>query len=175
MARVSCQKLRVLYADSAAISDAGLAGLAKIKSLEVLSLGGVRITDIGLQKLSAHKQFRELILNDIPGITDTGMVALKDMEIQILNLTHAHLGDKGLAHLAKIKGLKALFICRTNVTLKGVRDFCSQVKNVEINIAGCPMIDASEVERLRAEFPKVTITDRMPEETDGELITSFAG
>ncbi|MGH7138657.1 MAG: LamG-like jellyroll fold domain-containing protein [Pirellulales bacterium] len=63
----------------------------------------------------------EIDLREFPQIADADLAALAGAErLEALNLDGAHIGDEGLAHVAKLPNLKSLTLSRTAVTDAGV-------------------------------------------------------
>jgi hypothetical protein len=69
-----------------AVTDAGLAALSRLPSLEKLSLGGTSVTDAGVKEVVQIERLREL-------------------ELVSTNIT-----DAGLKDLARLKGLRKLIV-----------------------------------------------------------------
>ena len=60
-------------------TDAGLARLARLRSLRIVRIGGEQITDPGLVHLAALSGLQKLDLRDAPCITDAGMAHIAKM------------------------------------------------------------------------------------------------
>ena len=95
-----------------ALTDAGLAHIAKFKKLSslVLSHGDGAITNDGLSHLAGLKNLTSLSLGNMQGITNDGLSHLAGLK----NLTSfdladcRHITDVGLSHLAGLKNLTSL-------------------------------------------------------------------
>jgi internalin A len=108
----SLQELRLcamsLGRTSDYVTDAGLASLAEIKSLEVLELRCARCTDAGLRHLAKLPKLRSLSIHG-GTFSNSGLVhltrisSLEALRIKALNFT-----DEGLNHLARLSNLKRL-------------------------------------------------------------------
>jgi len=84
------------------LNDEHLAVIARIASLESLTIGGwdVDYTDRGLAALQALPELRSLKLTQAQGITDDGMAYVADFpQLRTLDLTYTNIGEVGLAHL----------------------------------------------------------------------------
>jgi hypothetical protein len=94
-----------------AITDAGLAHVARIKTLEHLEIGGRKITDRGLAQLATLPNLESLVLRFV-GVTDAGLAHLASLA-NLKSLTTGcgpGVTDAGLARLAGLKKLETLEI-----------------------------------------------------------------
>jgi len=91
--------LRWLDLGGTAVSDAGLAHLAKMPNLTRLHLERTRVTDAGLEKLA--------------GLS----------ELEYLNLYGTEVSDPGLDQLQKIPKLKQIYVWQTKVTPAAAKAF----------------------------------------------------
>ncbi len=135
----------------AEITDAGMAHLGQIKSLESLNLPsgitdkglshladlnkltflwvccstGSILTDEGLAHLANLSSLEELHIAG-RGFTDAGMSHLAKLtHLEHLDLYYCPISDQGLAKLATLKSLKSLTIKRQKITISGL--FCLNV------------------------------------------------
>lgn len=75
--QLNLPKLAKLYLVDTQVTDAGLAHLKEIKTLQVLSLVGTPVTDAGLEHLKEAKGLKELYLYGTK-VTDEGVKKLKE-------------------------------------------------------------------------------------------------
>src|SRR5262249_24140874 len=122
---------RTLSLSGAAITDAGLKDLARLKQLQALNLSATRITDAGMKEIAGMKQ------------------------LQALNLLYTRVTDAGLKELAGLK-LKALWVPYGSQTDQGLQAYLAAVDPVSLNLNGWRHVtDAgfkaiSPLKRLRA-------------------------
>jgi len=131
---------------SHATTDAGLASVQNLLSLQHLDLSETRITGQGLRyathlpellylslrhtrigddDLPQLRAFTQLVCLDLSGtaITDAGLAHLKELpSLSSLVVMRTHVTDKGLQHIADYPQLRWLFIGDTQVTATGARE-----------------------------------------------------
>ncbi len=102
------KSLKALYFRDNYISDDGLKYLAELENLEELALDGKRMTDDGLKHLANLPKLRYLLLQS--KFTDDGMRYLKDIpNLKTLNVFSSEkLTDEGLKSISEIKQLETL-------------------------------------------------------------------
>jgi internalin A len=106
------------------ITDLGLAKLTKLKKLQRLDVSGSEITPAGLKQLEGLNQLRSLSLWNCKALDDsaaTGLAALPNLTK--LDLSYTNVGDQALASLAALPRLKELYLTDTRVTLAGFEAF----------------------------------------------------
>jgi internalin A len=106
------------------ITDLGLAKLTKLKKLQRLDVSGSEITPAGLKQLEGLTQLRSLSLWNCKALDDsaaTGLAALPNLTK--LDLSYTNVGDQALASLAGLPRLKELYLTDTRVTLAGFESF----------------------------------------------------
>jgi internalin A len=109
------------------VTDAGLKELARLKSLQALSLGGPKVTDAGLKELARLKSLQKLELSHT-GVTDAGLKhlaalkSLRELDLSLTKVTHA-----GLKELAGMK-LKRLNFDRSLQTDVGLKHYLAAVE-----------------------------------------------
>ncbi len=102
------------------VTDAGVVALAGLKDLQALDLRWTKLTDTGLGKLAGVKALRRLSLSKTK-VTDAGLKAVAGMkEMQILNLEQTGVTDAGLEHLAAMSKLRELHMPGTKVSGTGL-------------------------------------------------------
>jgi Leucine-rich repeat (LRR) protein len=114
------QQLQVLSVAGDKITDVGLAGLAPAPMLETLNLAGTQIDGTGLAGLAGLPQLHNLVLNGTP-ITDVGLANVRSLPaLEVLWLTGTAIDDQGLASVAGLPLLHELNLGGTRVTDAGV-------------------------------------------------------
>src|ERR1700722_3588087 len=106
-----------------ALTDAGLAGLAKLKSIERLDFGDRSgITDTGLKELTHLKNLQSLSIRG-SRVTDAGLKELAGLtSLRFLELDQRLVTDAGLKHLAALTNLQELHLHSTKVTGEGIKE-----------------------------------------------------
>ncbi len=92
-------RIRAVELIKSKITDDDLKCLARLPSLEILEIGGGKVTDAGTVHLEGLVQLQKLYLHDLP------------------------LTDAALRHLARLPNLRVLSLQRTRVTGKGLVHF----------------------------------------------------
>ena len=133
------------------LTDADLKELANMPFLHTLNLqNNLGISDSGLGDL-ANKPLRELHLERTK-VTDRGLISLKKMPLEILNLRGTGIGNAGIKHLVG-KFLKELNLEETLVTDKGLEAVATLSSLRVLNLWGTKISDNAAVylARLRLE------------------------
>ncbi|MDZ4780919.1 MAG: hypothetical protein SGJ19_11755 [Planctomycetia bacterium] len=115
--------LQVLDLGKCQITDAGLDQVAKLITLDSLSLEGVTaITDAGIAKLSPLKTLTNLNLGGT-GVTDESLESIAKLPaLQKLSLAPAPaITDAGLSQLDGLKQLNEIWLVGTGVTAEGAK------------------------------------------------------
>jgi Leucine-rich repeat (LRR) protein len=103
------------------ITDLGLARLSKLVKLRQLDLSGSAITPNGLKTLANLRDLRRLSLWNVNGIDDTAAPYLEALgNLTSLDLSNTAIGDETLARLGKLSDLRRLYVSETKVTEEGV-------------------------------------------------------
>lgn len=111
--------LRILRLANTKINDAGLAVLADLPNLEVLSLSN-QISDNGLKQVKVLKRLKMLELHRAK-VSDRGLATLKELpKLESLDLSDSKITDAGARILASFPALKQLDISGTLITDKGI-------------------------------------------------------
>jgi Leucine-rich repeat (LRR) protein len=106
------------------ITDLGLARLSKLEKLQHLDLSGSGITPSGLKTLANLRNLRRLSLWNVKGIDDSAAPYLEALgNLTSLDLSNTAIGDDTLARLAKLSDLQRLYVGETKVTQEGLAAF----------------------------------------------------
>jgi Leucine-rich repeat (LRR) protein len=106
------------------VTDLGLARLSKLEKLQHLDLSGSAITPNGLKSLANLRNLRRLSLWNVKGIDDTAAPYLEALgNLTSLDLTNTGIGDETLARLAKLSDLRRLYVSETKVSEEGLAAF----------------------------------------------------
>ena len=126
-------------------ADAEADSIAKLDSLQHLTVRQSDLSDAGLQRLTALHQLLDLALLDNARLTDTGLAQLASFEhLQYLNLCNTQIGNRGLAAIGRMTGLEQLYLrnCR-NVTADGIRNLVKTPTLRFLQVADTPIDDAA--------------------------------
>ncbi len=146
--------LKALYVKGTGITNAGLAQLAGLTSLEELELGGsqMKMNDQGLAHLKNLPNLKYLDLQSNT-FTDAGMVYLKDVRSLhgiVVPSKWSIVGDQGLAHLASLPNLERLLIGGSPITDAGMEQIGKMASLRALSISSADISDAgaSQLNRL---------------------------
>jgi Leucine-rich repeat (LRR) protein len=103
------------------VTDLGLARLSKLEKLRQLDVSGAAITPSGLKTLANLRDLRRLSLWNVKGIDDSAAPYLEALgNLTSLDLSNTAIGDETLARLAKLSDLRHLYVSETKVTEEGI-------------------------------------------------------
>jgi hypothetical protein len=106
------------------VTDAGLAKVARLKNLRRLDLSGAVITPGGLKALASLPELQRLSLWNVASVDDSAAPYLETLgTLTSLDLSNTSIGDATLARLAKMSGLRRLYVSETKVTEAGLAAF----------------------------------------------------
>jgi serine/threonine protein kinase len=94
------------------VTDRFLPNLAHLSQLSSLNLSRDLITDRGLLTLSNMPRIESLTLDDIPTVTDSGLIHLLKSHVKTLSLQNTQITDKSIDLLSKVKSLEELDLRR---------------------------------------------------------------
>jgi hypothetical protein len=154
----------------AAVTDRGLADVARSSKLETLRLSGMPVTDGGLASLAGMEKLARLNLNGTR-VTDAGLAHVQDMKQLVeLSLVDTKVTDAGLVHLADHPRLFTLFLNNDAITDQGLTHLATmpmmlvgERKIGRVGLAGTISLNGTQVTdsglaRLREQLPKVRIS-----------------
>ena len=115
-----------------ATSDDMLAPLADLPEVENISLGGAKVTDEGLRRLTVLKNLHVLMLQGTK-ITDRGLESIKNFtQLERLGLNATQVTDAGLDQLRGLTHLKELTLGGTIVSDAGMAKLRQALPNCKI-------------------------------------------
>ena len=115
------------------ITDDALAQVGKIKTLKVLFLQGVEITNEGFGHLSGLTNLRRLRLTRNTGIDGAALASLSDLAfLEDLDFGLTLIDDQGVDHLVAMRSLKYLDLRATHVSQGGYQRLRRGLPNSKI-------------------------------------------
>ncbi len=152
-------RLEILFFHgSPKLSDAGMASIGQIVSLDKLVLEGTKVGDRGIAQLSRLKKLRVLGLKGSP-VGDEAMAAVGQLaNLEELDLTGTNVGDDGVAQLSNLKKLKAMRLNETQVSDASLDRLSQMPGLVEIELRRTKVSNEG-LRRLRAALPKCKVSD----------------
>jgi hypothetical protein len=122
--------------------------LEGLSSLESLSIGGMFITDAGLEGLRKLPQLRDLTVCS-SGMTDAGLAHVEGQgNLRTLSLARTGITGAGLKHLKELKQLEILDLDYTDVDDTGLA-YLSGLENLRFLYFGGPQLDGSGLLHLK--------------------------
>ena len=124
------KQLKRLYFDNSDIGDVGVAELAKMPNLQLLTLNGTRVTDAGLTSLTKLATLEELQLSfDITDKTRHHRAVQEPQEAQPVQ--HEGHGE-GLQELGKLPQLKEIELRGSGISNEAISAFMKAHPNVSV-------------------------------------------
>ncbi len=142
------------------LTNDGMSKLAQIKSLEQLDITSTKVSDEGLKAIGKLPKLRNLILKDDQGITDKGLLTLRNCPLQSVDLSHTSADDSSLKALSQIPTLCTVTLTGTQVTLAGLTDLCSHKNILNVDVYKCREISLKDIATLKAKAPWVIVNDK---------------
>ena len=121
-----------------------------------VSLGGTKITDVGLAHLEGLTKLKSLYLSKTE-VTGAGLVHLKGLTgLEKLSLFLTKVTDAGLVHLKGLNKLETLFLSDTKVTDAGLEHLKGLTKLQELAL-GKTKVTAAGIKQLQQALPNCKI------------------
>lgn len=140
------------------LTDLGLEHLRGHPSICCLFIDGGRITDDGLVVLQSLPRLKEVFLWRTP-ITGSGLIHLRGMSLDHLDICQSPIRDEHLRHLQQLKYIEKLHIGDTPITDAGLVHLHSIKTLREVNLTMCPVTEEG-VDALLAANPDLIVLDR---------------
>ena len=145
------------FDDGTKITDADMAHLKSLTSLQDLDLSDTEITDAGMAHLTRLTSLQDLNLSDTK-ITDAGMAHLTSLtELQCLNLSGTKITDAGLIHLKGLTKLRWLNLFDTKITDAGLAHLKGLTKLQWLSLYGTKITEVGG-ESLKKALPGTDIS-----------------
>ncbi|MFT5093491.1 MAG: hypothetical protein ACI93T_002320 [Porticoccaceae bacterium] len=113
------RRVRSVLLNETAVTDAGMATVGKVTTLQNVDLRGCTISNAGLEPLTALPELKALRLSGESGVTsvdDDGMVHVAKMKnLKALLLDFLWISEVGLEQLAGLDKLEELYLAKTLV------------------------------------------------------------
>jgi len=150
-------QLWALSLREARISDQALATIGKLPSLRYLDLGyNLDLTDTGVASLADLKNLEVLSLSRTR-LTDAGLSAISGFDkLRSLDVSGTQLSDAGIAQLAALKQLAKLSLAQTGITDASVDTLAQWTTLRELDLMSNKLTPES-LARLRAALPECRI------------------
>jgi beta-lactamase regulating signal transducer with metallopeptidase domain len=146
----------VIIWDGRVVTDAGAAHLATLPNLTRLSVSNAKLTDESLRLFSKIPKLESIGLQG-NHFTDQGLEHLKDMtqlKSLYLGLGQNEITDDGLRHLAKLTNLEQLDLQRSKITDEGLKHLVGLKKLRALIVNGTGVTEPAVTE-LRKVLPEL--------------------
>jgi len=129
------------------VSDSGLADIARIKSVESLTLYRTKVTSGGMKYLAEMPVLKALDVSGNSKVSDQGLMAIAECKsIRSLEVSNINFTDIGIVHLGTMTELIALDMCNNSkVTNAGLGHLTGLRKLQLLNLDGVEFTDAGVV------------------------------
>lgn len=154
----AAKNIKHLSLDTPDVTDVAMRHIVKFRSLVSLDLFGSRVTDMGLPPLQMLESTLTALEVCGGGVTNRGARQISRLRLlQSLNVSqNPHLGNEGVAALAKLNHLERLNIAGTGATGKCISALASMKSLRLLSLHSC-RITASDCEKLLAKKPSLII------------------
>jgi Leucine-rich repeat (LRR) protein len=130
------------------VTDAGVKHLGKLTALAYLGLSGTQVTDAGLEHLKGLTQLSELDLTDT-SVSGAGLAYLKGLKLTALHLSGSQLDDANFQHVMQFN-LKVLWAGGRSRVTSAVLQHVKRLTNLEdLNLMDIPDLDDASLENLK--------------------------
>jgi len=124
--------LETLYFENTQVGDDGLAHLKDLTSLKVLYIGGTEVTDVGLAYVENLTGLQRLCVHKTQ-VSDAGLAHLKDLVgLEYLCVRDTQVADAGLTYLQGLTSLQTLHLHNTQVSSVGLAELKQALPNCRI-------------------------------------------
>ncbi|MHC4544304.1 MAG: TlpA family protein disulfide reductase, partial [Planctomycetota bacterium] len=142
----------------AQITDAGMAHLKGLTSLETLRLDNTQVGDEGLAYLKGLTSLKVLYLADTQ-VTDAGLAHIGELTtLHKLCVGRTQVSDAGLEHLNGLTSLHDLCVGSTKVTDSGLEHLKALTKLQKLNLVGTKVSKAG-IRELKRSLPNCRISE----------------
>lgn len=153
----ACRYLTEINLGPSNITDAGVRSMALIAGLERVSLADCSLTDKSVAYLVNCKHLGFLDIRNNKAISNASAARLQHLHLWWLTIAGTGIDDSGLMLLSNLKDIIRLDASRTAVTYEGARQFCLANQHIkDLVLDDCPNLGATELMKLRSEFPRMS-------------------
>ena len=134
--------------ETARKDDSIMPELRGLTGLRVLLLQGAQATDAGVANLEGLTSLEHLYMWDATQLTDAGVAHLKELNnLTQLHINHSRITDVSLDHLGKLNGLENLSLQGNHFTDKGLEHIrgLNNLTSLCIGLGQCEVTDAGLV------------------------------
>lgn len=166
MIATSFKSLEQAYLRNTSMTNIGVQRLARMDKLTVLTLDGAPIDDGAADSIRQMKQLKWLSLEDC-AVGDATLAAISECpELWYLSLSNTRITAKGLADLARLKKLKAIYLSSCpGVTDDGIEHLARlpapDPNTLNLNIQGTGITEQG-ARRLQEALPNANIVWGVP-------------
>jgi serine/threonine protein kinase len=160
-------RLQGVVMDSAEVTDAGLDHLSRLHELVVLDVTDTKVTDAAMVHLARLGKLRMLDLKGT-AVTDTGLAQVAKLKtLGSLGLGRSQVTDTGLAYVATMPELVILGLSGTKVTDAGLSRLTALSNLATLDLRGCTMVSEAAIRRLQEALPscQILVEDTEPAST----------
>jgi Leucine-rich repeat (LRR) protein len=146
----ACRNLKYLKLENFGTTQAGIAPLKDLKTLETLDLQGSVSDDDSLSHLRGLVNLKNLVI-DGSKVTDSGLASLVDLKkLEWLSLGGDELTDKGLDQIRKLQSLKTLWIRKSwKVTPEALASIRQDVPTLTVEVFQMPRLKTITIQTTR--------------------------
>lgn len=155
------ETLGEIKADDAKLTERSMKAFSKMKSLHLLSLAKVKVSNEGLAYLAKSKRLDTLDLTGATGFNADGLAELASSKLISLNLSGTEFSPSIMKALCRIKSLRRLRIADTAVTEEDLRKICNSDQLLDyVDVSHCANLAHTQaLTDLRTDFPKIIFED----------------
>lgn len=143
---VGLKRVRSVLLNETAVTDAGMATVGKVSTLQNVDLRGCAISNAGLEPLTALSELKALRLSGESGVTsvdDDGMVHVAKMKnLKALLLDFLWISEVGLEQLAGLDKLEELYLAKTLVGDDALATMSQFPKLKKLRVSQCQFENA---------------------------------
>ena len=162
LAHLRTTRIKELYLSESTVTDAGLVHLKGMHDLASLSLSGTRtaITDAGIAQLSELTSLQSLDLRQAK-ITDDGLRHLSQLNaLTSLQLRGANINE-GLKHLSTLQNLTTIDLAYTSVSDRSLTSLYGLAHLKDVDLAAT-LVSPEGIQQLQQRLPSASIRPGTP-------------
>lgn len=158
------QEIKAVTLFASTPSEADLAALGRLESLESINLHGARLLDEGLVHLASLPRLRRLVLA-MGSIDDEGLRHVGTMRnLEVLTLDRTAVSDAGIASLGRLEHLRELSLSHTRVSDAAARAL-QGLATLETLALDDTQVSEGAAAVVRRHLPKAKVLHPRPEDS----------